>query len=71
MNYTFQTRVLVTHGIQWLPEVDKIVVMTDGVISEMGTYDELLTHNGPFAHFLRTYLMKGAEADDDPESMCH
>ncbi|KAK7488019.1 hypothetical protein BaRGS_00020764, partial [Batillaria attramentaria] len=39
-----KTRVLVTHGVHWLPMVDMIVVMTDGRISEMGSYDQLLIH---------------------------
>uniref|UniRef100_K1QJA3 Multidrug resistance-associated protein 1 n=1 Tax=Magallana gigas TaxID=29159 RepID=K1QJA3_MAGGI len=47
-----KTRVLVTHGIHWLPSVDQIFVLSDGQISENGTYDELLDHAGPFAEFL-------------------
>ena len=37
----FQTRVLVTHGVHWLPMVDTIVVMVDSKISEYG-YDLFL-----------------------------
>jgi len=37
-----KTRVLVTHGIAFLPQVDQIFVMKDGRISESGTYQELL-----------------------------
>ena len=37
-----KTRVLVTHGIAFLPQCDNIIVMKDGEISEMGTYQELL-----------------------------
>ena len=37
-----KTRILVTHGISFLPQVDRIVVMKDGRISESGTYRELL-----------------------------
>ncbi len=36
------TRVLVTHGISFLPQVDNIVVLKDGRISEFGTFKELL-----------------------------
>lgn len=50
-----QTRLLVTHSISYLPQVDVILVMTGGKISEMGSYQELLARDGAFAEFLRTY----------------
>ena len=50
-----QTRLLVTHGIRFLPQCDTIVVMSNGVISETGTYSELVEANGAFAQFLNTY----------------
>ncbi|XP_052061601.1 multidrug resistance-associated protein 1-like [Mytilus californianus] len=62
-----KTRVLVTHGIHWLPMVDTVVVMSDGVISEMGSYEELMSHEGPFAQFLKAYLIQKAETEDDEE----
>ena len=67
-----QTRVLVTHGVHWLPMVDQVVVMKDGLVSEMGSYDELLSHNGPFAQFLKTYFLQEAQDEDvdDPEGLC-
>ena len=58
-----QTRVLVTHGVQWLPKVDQIIVVRHGRVSETGTYDELLTHNGPFASFLKNYLAHSTDKD--------
>ncbi|XP_064636350.1 multidrug resistance-associated protein 1-like [Lineus longissimus] len=64
-----KTRILVTHGISYLPKVDYILVLNDGVISEMGTYRDLLTHDGPFAEFLKTYLQEdNEEEEDDPEA---
>ena len=63
---------LVTHGVQWLPKMDRIAVISNGEISEIGSYDELLTHNGAFAQFLKTFLLKEDSEDsesDDPESM--
>ncbi|XP_055860708.1 multidrug resistance-associated protein 1-like isoform X2 [Biomphalaria glabrata] len=51
-----KTRVLVTHGVHWLPWVDKVVVLTDGQVSEVGPLDQLMAHNGPFAQFLSQYL---------------
>ncbi|XP_059145786.1 multidrug resistance-associated protein 1-like isoform X2 [Physella acuta] len=51
-----KTRVLVTHGIHWLPSVDHIIVMSDGQVSESGTYEQLMSHNGAFAQFLIQHL---------------
>ncbi|KAL5020047.1 hypothetical protein ScPMuIL_002939 [Solemya velum] len=63
-----KTRMLVTHGVHWLPFMDKIIVLRSGQISEVGSYEELLSHNGPFAQFLKEYLIQEEESDsDDPE----
>ena len=50
-----QTRLLVTHGIGFLPQCDTIMVMSNGFISETGTYSELVEANGAFAQFLNIY----------------
>ncbi|XP_043087211.1 multidrug resistance-associated protein 1 isoform X2 [Puntigrus tetrazona] len=50
-----RTRVLVTHGLSFLPQADLILVMVEGEITEMGSYTELLGRQGAFAEFLRTY----------------
>ncbi|KAM4525784.1 ATP-binding cassette sub-family C member 3 isoform 2-T2 [Fundulus diaphanus] len=60
-----KTRVLVTHGITFLPQVDNIVVMVDGRVSEMGSYQELLKQNGAFAEFLRNYAMDDIIEEDE------
>ncbi|XP_075575360.1 ATP-binding cassette sub-family C member 6 isoform X3 [Pelecanus crispus] len=51
-----QTRVLVTHTINILPQVDNIVLLVDGTISEIGSYQELLQRNGAFAEFLHSHI---------------
>uniref|UniRef100_A0AAQ4NXH5 ATP-binding cassette, sub-family C (CFTR/MRP), member 3 n=1 Tax=Gasterosteus aculeatus aculeatus TaxID=481459 RepID=A0AAQ4NXH5_GASAC len=53
-----KTRILVTHGISFLPQVDNIMVIVEGRVSEMGSYQELLKQNGAFAEFLRTYALE-------------
>ncbi|XP_066905600.1 multidrug resistance-associated protein 1 [Halyomorpha halys] len=58
-----KTRVLVTHGITFLPEVDLIVVLNDGEISEVGTYRELLEKKGAFSDFLLTHLQDVPEEE--------
>ncbi|CAC5413633.1 ABC transporter C family member 5,Canalicular multispecific organic anion transporter 1,Multidrug resistance-associated protein 6,Putative uncharacterized protein YKR104W,ABC transporter C family member 8,Multidrug resistance-associated protein 1,Cystic fibrosis transmembrane conductance regulator,ABC transporter C family member 12,ABC transporter C family member 14,Canalicular multispecific organic anion transporter 2,ABC transporter C family member 7,Putative ABC transporter C family member 15,ATP-bindin len=63
------TRILVTHGVHWLPHVDRIVVMDNGHISEEGTFDELVAHNGPFAQFLKQHLATEELSDDDDEQI--
>uniref|UniRef100_A0A8D0L774 MRP3 protein n=1 Tax=Sphenodon punctatus TaxID=8508 RepID=A0A8D0L774_SPHPU len=61
-----KTRILVTHGISFLPQVDHIVVIVDGKISEMGSYQELLKQNGAFAEFLRNYARDEDIEEDEP-----
>lgn len=50
-----QTRVLVTHGLSYLPQVDLILVLVEGEITEMGSYQQLMDRDGAFAEFQRTY----------------
>ncbi|XP_053424694.1 ATP-binding cassette sub-family C member 3 isoform X3 [Nycticebus coucang] len=57
-----KTRVLVTHGISFLPQTDFIIVLADGQVSEMGPYTALLQRDGCFANFLRNYA-----PDEDQE----
>ncbi|KAL5009766.1 hypothetical protein ScPMuIL_012071 [Solemya velum] len=63
-----KTRVLVTHGVQWLPKVDQIIVLSNGIITESGSYEQLMNHDGPFAQFLRTYLLQAEDSDSDNEA---
>ncbi|XP_054702251.1 ATP-binding cassette sub-family C member 3 isoform X2 [Grus americana] len=61
-----KTRILVTHGISFLPQVDHIVVLADGKISEMGSYQDLLKQNKAFAEFLRNYALDEDIEEDEP-----
>ncbi|NXV31721.1 MRP3 protein, partial [Rissa tridactyla] len=61
-----KTRILVTHGISFLPQVDHIVVLVDGKISEMGSYQDLLKQNQAFAEFLRNYALDEDIEEDEP-----
>ncbi|CAG7718432.1 unnamed protein product, partial [Allacma fusca] len=47
-----KTRIFVTHGITYLAQVDNIIVLKNGEISETGTFHELLSRKGAFADFL-------------------
>lgn len=50
-----QTRLLVTHGLSYLPQTDLILVMSEGEIIEMGSYQQLMDKEGAFAELLQTY----------------
>uniref|UniRef100_A0A3P9K0Y3 ATP-binding cassette, sub-family C (CFTR/MRP), member 2 n=1 Tax=Oryzias latipes TaxID=8090 RepID=A0A3P9K0Y3_ORYLA len=50
-----KTRILVTHGVSFLPYVDEVVVLVDGKISEIGSYNSLRASKGAFSEFLDTY----------------
>ncbi|XP_049823783.1 multidrug resistance-associated protein 1 isoform X8 [Aethina tumida] len=65
-----KTRVLVTHGITYLSQTDKILVMKNGEISESGTYQELLNKKGSFAEFLLQHMSEDPTEDlDEIESL--
>jgi ATP-binding cassette subfamily C (CFTR/MRP) protein 1 len=61
-----KTRVLVTHGITYLPQTDKIIVLKDGEVSESGTYQELLDKKGAFSEFLLQHIN---EVEEDVEEL--
>uniref|UniRef100_A0A8C1FU47 ABC-type glutathione-S-conjugate transporter n=2 Tax=Cyprinus carpio TaxID=7962 RepID=A0A8C1FU47_CYPCA len=50
-----KTRILVTHGLSFLPQADLILVMEDGEITEMGSYAELLSRKNTFADFVKAF----------------
>lgn len=62
-----QTRLLVTHGISYLPQADVVIVMNGGKISEMGSYQELQARQGAFAEFLRTYASAEQEHNEQED----
>ncbi|XP_039727463.1 ATP-binding cassette sub-family C member 2 [Pteropus medius] len=51
-----KTRLLITHSIHFLPQVDEIVVLENGSISEKGSYSTLLAKKGLFARNLKTFI---------------
>ena len=58
-----KTRVLVTHRISFLPQVDEIIVLKDGIISESGSYEELLKRKGKTLWVIqdKTFIEKAVE----------
>ncbi|XP_055852928.1 multidrug resistance-associated protein 1 isoform X4 [Episyrphus balteatus] len=64
-----KTRVLVTHGITYLPKVDNIYVLKDGEVSEDGTYSELLNKKGAFSDFLIQHLTESNAEEEELEEI--
>ena len=75
-----RTRILVTHALHVLDKTDYIYVMEDGVITEEGTYSELIQDSVVFARLMDEYgnlnqekeksgstRGKGAEAGDEKD----
>ncbi|XP_044107049.1 multidrug resistance-associated protein 1-like isoform X3 [Neovison vison] len=50
-----RTRVLVTHNLTLLPEMDLIVVMESGRVAHMGTYHELLSKTRNLTNLLQAF----------------
>lgn len=61
---TGKTKILVTHGVVFLPHVDNIYVMKDGTISETGNYRDLLDSKGAFSEFLHHHTNEETNQED-------
>lgn len=62
-----QTKILVTHALHFLPQVDYIYTIADGQIKERGTYDELIANDGVFSRFIKEFGSKEEEKEDADE----
>ncbi|EGW14610.1 Canalicular multispecific organic anion transporter 1 [Cricetulus griseus] len=67
-----KTRILVTHSIHFLPQVDEIIVLGNGTVLEKGSYQNLLSKKGVFAKNLKTFVKHSgpegeATVNDDSE----
>ncbi|XP_040061754.2 multidrug resistance-associated protein 1-like [Ixodes scapularis] len=56
------TRILVTHHLAVLPEVDYIVVMQDGSVIETGTFEELKKEGTALSELLKKVSEKGEKS---------
>ncbi|KAF5918367.1 hypothetical protein HPG69_011807 [Diceros bicornis minor] len=61
------TRILVTHALHVLPQADRIVVLEDGAIAEMGSYQELLHRKGALVGLLDRARHPGARGEGETE----
>ncbi|XP_076307522.1 multidrug resistance-associated protein 1-like isoform X1 [Tachypleus tridentatus] len=63
-----KTRILVTHNLSVLPDVDAIIVMKNGQVEESGTYKELLAKKGSFFDLVREHMRKDSRESSKEES---
>ncbi|KAG1733609.1 ABC protein [Suillus paluster] len=62
------TVILVTHAIHFLSQVDHIYTMHNGVITESGTYDELISRGGDFARLDREFGGHASEGENNDQA---
>ncbi|KAG0315006.1 Multidrug resistance-associated protein 1 [Dissophora globulifera] len=60
-----KTRLLITHGIHHLEEVDQIVVVKDGMISETGEYRELMRAKDAFYQLISEFSAQEKKAQQE------
>ena len=60
-----RTKILVTHALHFLPQVDYVCTISDGQIMERGTYAELMADRGVFSKFIQQFGSKQQEEEKE------
>lgn len=50
-----------TNSIWFLPQVDEIILLENGSIVEMGSYEDLISSKGPFTDYLQKYSQQNID----------
>ena len=66
-NLAGKTRILVTHALHFLPQVDYILTIVDGRVAESGAYSELMANDGEFSKFVTEFGTKDESSKQDGE----
>ncbi|KAI9138461.1 P-loop containing nucleoside triphosphate hydrolase protein [Paraphysoderma sedebokerense] len=64
-----KTIVMVTHQLQYLPQVDKVMQLKNGKIVKFGTHAELMANDAEYAELINNHVASGEEGDDDVEAV--
>ena len=54
------TRIVISQRISSIEDADRIVLIENGMVSDVGTHDELLTRNDAYRNLYETQMSKGA-----------
>ncbi|CAD5116964.1 DgyrCDS5802 [Dimorphilus gyrociliatus] len=60
-----RTRILVTHSLSILPDVDEVIVMKDGEIIHRGQYDELMKTKESYLEFIKLHSATEDNQEDE------
>ena len=60
-----RTKILVTHALHFLPQVDYIYTVADGQVKERGTYNELIANDGVFSKFVKEFGSQQQEEEKE------
>lgn len=64
---------MVTHNLTVLPHADLIIIMEEGSISQMGTYQELISKRANFVELTRVFSAEHTSEETTPmkgEKIC-
>ena len=53
-----RTTIIVSHRVSTVRGADQILVLSEGLVAERGTHDELIAHNGQYADLHRKQLLE-------------
>ncbi|KAF9134969.1 hypothetical protein BGW39_005266 [Mortierella sp. 14UC] len=62
-----KTRVIATHQLHILPDVDYVICMKHGRIAEQGTFQDLMAHQGDFFKLMKKYGGHHHEDEDEED----
>jgi len=61
-----RTTIAIAHRLSTLRRADRLVVIEDGQISEMGRHDDLLAHSGTYMRLYKAQMRSATQADLEP-----
>ena len=47
--------------------VDKIMVLNEGRVADFGSYEELISKDGPFAQILKSFIQEDIDSDGEED----